>query len=436
MITDPAAPPGVTPPPGVAPPPDVPPARGSAPPAGPADRLRRTFVAFGERDFRIFWLGQLVSVTGTWMQTVAQGWLILILTGSPFILGLAAAARSLPVLLLVVPAGIVADRFDRRKIVVATSVVAMGATGLLAVLTIANSVDVATVLILAAVLGVTNAFEMPARQSYVSELIGKQHLANAIALNSLLFNAARVVGPAIAGILVALVGPGWAFGINSLSYLPVIVGLLMISRVHIPRPSISARLAFPEAMRYLRGEPRVAALLGLLAGQTIFASGHLILGPSLADDLGQGAEGLGVLLSATGVGAIVGGLGLAVTHERKERWRVLLVSGLALAAGLIGVGLTRSYAITLLCFVLAGWGMVTMNASSNTLIQTIVPDRLRGRIMSLYTLVLLGLMPAGGLLMGALASRFDSAWALAIGGVAYGITVALAFTFVRALRRL
>ena len=393
------------------------------------------FVAFGERDFRIFWLGQLVSVTGTWMQTVAQGWLILILTGSPFILGLAAAARSLPVLLLVVPAGIVADRFDRRKIVVATSIVAMLATGLLAVLTIAGSVDVASVLILAAVLGVTNAFEMPARQSYVSELIGKQHLANAIALNSLLFNAARVVGPAIAGILVALVGPGWAFGINSLSYLPVIVGLLMISRVHVPRPSISARLAFPEAMRYLRGEPRVAALLGLLAGQTIFASGHLILGPSLAADLGQGAEGLGVLLSATGVGAIVGGLGLAVTHERTERWRVLLVSGLALAAGLIGVGLTRSYAITLLCFVVAGWGMVTMNASSNTLIQTIVPDRLRGRIMSLYTLVLLGLMPAGGLLMGALASRFDSAWALAIGGVAYGVTVALAFTFVRALRR-
>ncbi len=428
-ITDPAAPPGLVPP-------TAPPGRRPASAAGPADRLRRTFVAFGERDFRIFWLGQLVSVTGTWMQTVAQGWLILILTGSPFILGLAAAARSLPVLVLVVPAGIVADRFDRQKIIVATSVVAMVSTGLLAALTIAGSRDVTTVLILAAVLGVTNAFEMPARQSYVSELIGKRHLANAIALNSLLFNAARVVGPAIAGILVALVGPGWAFAINSASYVPVMLSLLLISRVHVPRPNIAARLAFPEAMRYLRGEPRVAALLGLLAAQTIFASGHLILAPSLADDLGQGAEGLGVLLSATGVGAIVGGLALAATHERTERWRVLLVSGLALAAGLIGVGLTRSYAITLLCFVLAGWGMVTMNASSNTLIQTIVPDRLRGRIMSLYTLVLLGLMPAGGLLMGALASGVDSAWALAIGGVAYGITVALAFTFVRALRRL
>jgi MFS family permease len=277
---------------------------------------------------------------------------------------------------------------------------------------------------------------MPARQSFVSELIGKRHLANAIALNSLLFNSARVVGPAIAGILVALVGPGWAFVINSASYVPVIIGLLLISRLHVPRLGVAARTAVPEAFRYLRGEPRVAALLALLAAQTIFAAGHLILGPSLAVDLGQGAEGLGVLLSATGVGAIVGGLRLAATSHRTERWRVLLLGGLGLAAGLIGVGLTRSYAVTLLCFVLAGWGMVTVNALSNTLIQTIVPDQLRGRIMSLYTLVLLGLMPAGGLLMGWLASQSDSATALAIGGLAYGITTLAAFASIRALRRL
>jgi MFS family permease len=408
----------------------------TAPPLGNVDRLRRTFVAFEERDFRIFWLGQLVSVTGTWMQTVAQGWLILLITGSPFVLGVAAAARSLPVLLLVVPAGIAADRFDRRKIVIATSTVAMLASGLLAVLTITGAIDVQTVLILAVVLGVTNAFEMPARQSYVSELIGRRHLANAIALNSLLFNAARVVGPAIAGILVALVGPGWAFGVNAASYLPVIIGLLMISRAYVPRLAIGARTAVPEAIRYLRGEPRVAALLGLLAAQTIFASGHLILGPSLAEDLGQGAEGLGVLLSATGAGAVVGGLRLAATSDRTERWRVLLLAGLALAAGLVGVALAGSYPVTLLCFVVAGWGMVTFNASSNTLIQTIVPDRLRGRMMSLYTLVLLGLMPAGGLLMGGLASQLGSATALGIGGVAYGLIIVAGFGLLRPLRRL
>lgn len=403
---------------------------------GRADRLRQTFVAFRGRDFRIFWVGQLVSVTGTWMQTVAQGWLILLLTGSPFVLGVAAAARSVPVLILVVPAGIVADRFDRRLIIIVTTIVATIASAALAILTILGTIDVPMVLFLAAVLGVTNAFEMPARQSFVSELIGRRDLANAIALNSLLFNSARVVGPALAGILVALVGPGWAFGINALSYVPVLIGLLMISRIHVPRLGIGARTAVPEALQYLRGEPRVAALLGLLAAQTIFASGHLILGPTLAQDLGQGAEGFGVLLAATGAGAVVGGLRLAATSDRTERWRALLGAGLALAAGLAVVGLTRSYAITLLCFVVAGWGMVTFNASSNTLIQTIVPDRLRGRMMSLYTLVLLGLMPAGGLLMGALASGLGSATALSIGGLAYGALIVAGFAFVPALRRL
>ena len=408
----------------------------ATPAAGPADRVRQTFVALGQRDFRIFWLGQLVSVTGTWMQTVAQGWLILLLTGSPFVLGVAAAARSLPVLFLVVPAGIVADRFDRRVIIIVTTIVATIASGALAILTIFSAIDVPTVLFLAVVLGVTNAFEMPARQSFVSELIGRRDLANAIALNSLLFNSARVVGPALAGILVALVGPGWAFGVNALSYVPVLIGLFMIGRVHVPRLGIGARTALPEAVRYLRGEPRVAALLGILAAQTIFASGHLILGPTLAQDLGQGAEGFGVLLAATGAGAVVGGIALAATSDRKERWRALLGAGIALGGGLAAVALTRSYPVTLLCFVVAGWGMVTFNASSNTLIQTIVPDRLRGRMMSLYTLVLLGLMPAGGLLMGALASALGSATALSIGGLAYGLLVVAAFAFVPALRRL
>ena len=404
--------------------------------AGPMSRLRRTFVALEGRDFRIFWLGQLVSVTGTWMQTVAQGWLVLTLTGSPFVLGLAAAVRSLPVLVLALPAGYVADRFDRRVIVLCTTTAATIASGALGVLTIANAVDITTVLVLAGVLGVTNAFEMPARQSYVSELAGKRNLANAIALNSLLFNSARVVGPAIAGILVAIVGPGWAFLLNSVTYLPVIAGLLMISLVHVPRLGVEARSAIPEVVAYLRTEPRVAMLLALLAAQTIFASGQFILAPSLAQDLGEGAEGLGVLLAASGAGAVVGGLRLAATAGRSSRWRFLLAASLALAAGLAGIGLAGSYPIVLLCFVVAGWGTVTFNASSNTLLQTITPDRLRGRVMSLYTVALLGLMPFGGLLLGSLADQLDSARAVALGGVVYGLIVASGFAFSRALRRL
>ena len=406
------------------------------PPGGAADRFRTTFAAFRERDFRIFWLGQLVSVTGLWMQTVAQGWLILVLTGSPFVLGLAAAARSIPVLLLVLPAGIAADRFDKRKIIISTNVVATGASGLMGILAILGTIDVPTVLVIAAVLGVTNAFELPARQSYVSELVGPQYVANAIALNSLLFNSARVVGPALAGILVALVGPGWAMLVNSISYVPVMVGLLLIRRVYVPRKVARAGAALLEAARYLRSEPRLAHLFPLLAAQTILASGPLILAPSLARDLGQEAEGLGVLLAATGIGAVFGGLRLAATSERESRWRVLLAAGLALAAGNVGVYFAGSYPVALLCFAVQGWGMVTFNASSNTLIQTITPDRLRGRIMSLYALVLLGLMPAGGILLGAIANSVGSAAALAIGGAAYGAIIAVGFAASRSLRRL
>jgi MFS family permease len=405
-------------------------------PPSTASRLRQTFIALEERDFRIFWLGQLVSVTGTWMQTVAQGWLVLQLTGSPFVLGLAAAARSVPVLLLAFPAGIVADRFDRRRIVIATNVVAAIASIVLGLLAITGQVTVPIILAIAAILGVTNAFEMPARQSYVSELIGRQHLANAIALNSLLFNSARVVGPALAGILVALVGPGGAFLLNGVSFVPVIVGLLLISTVYVPRTVGAARSALPEVLRYLRREPRVALLLGLLAAQTIFASGQFILGPALAEDLGQGAEGLGVLLSASGAGAVVGGIRLAATAQRSSRWRVLLGAGLALGGGLAAIGIAQSYAVTLLCLVVTGWGTVTFNASANTLIQSIVPDRLRGRVLSLYVLMLLGLMPVAGVLMGALATAVGSAEAIALGGVAYTLVIIAAFALAKPLRRL
>ncbi|HSL97729.1 MAG TPA: MFS transporter [Candidatus Deferrimicrobiaceae bacterium] len=416
------------------------PAEPSAPPTAarvlPVGRLQTTFVALQERDFRIFWLGQLVSVTGTWMQIVAQGWLVFVLSDSPFVLGVAAAARSVPVLFLAFVAGFVADRYDRRRIILASNVVSMIVTAILGILTVTGSVDVATVIAAALLLGLANAFEMPARQSYVAELAGPRSLANAIALNSLLFNSARVLGPTLAGFLVAVVGPGWAFLVNAVSFGPVIVGLLLIRHAHVPRLGIFAREALPEVVRYLRGEPRVTILLALLASQTIFASGHFILGPAVAVELGQGAEGLGVMLSAAGAGAVVGGLRLAATANRTSRSRLLLTAGLALAVGLVGVWLSQSYAIALVFFVLAGWGAVSFNASANTLIQTIVPDRLRGRIMSLYVMVLLGFMPIAGLLQGAVADRLTSTAALGLGGLAYGLTIVAAFVLVRALRRL
>jgi len=396
----------------------------------------RTFASLRHRDFRIFYVGQLISVTGTWMQQVALGWFVLELTGSLFLLGVTSAVRSLPILLFSFVGGIAADRFDRKRIILVANSVALVVTAILAWVTAAGRVDMAGILVLAFALGVTNAFEMPARQAYVVELVGRGDLMNAIALNSLLFNGARVIGPAIAGVLVAAFGPAAAFGVNALSFIPVIVGLLIIHPPVVVRTVGRARAAFAETMAYLRGETRVAGLLLLLAASTIFASGYLVLGPAIARDLGQGPEGLGLLLSATGIGAIAAGLLLASNGHRQGRAASLVVAGLVMAACLVGVAVSRSFALTLLLLGGTGWGMVTFNATSNTLIQTIVPDSLRGRTMSLYTIVMLGLLPVGSLLTGAVADVAGVSVALALGAIIWGTIVVVAFATSPRLRAL
>jgi MFS family permease len=412
----------------------------SGPVAAPVETevrlLGRMFESMHHRDFRIFYAGQLISITGTWMQQIAQGWLVLTLTGSPFLLGVAAAARTLPILLLSVPAGIVADRMDRRKIVIAADLVMMALSIALAALTLTGAVTIAWVLVLGAGLGAANAFEMPSRQSLVVQLTGPRHLANAIALNSLLFNSARVIGPALAGLIVAAAGPGVAFAVNSFTFVPIIAGLLVITPRPVERSTSRALGALAEAVAYLRTEPRVAMLLGLLAANTIFASGFLFLGPSLARDLGQGAEGLGLVLSAAGVGAVIGGLRMAAQGRRRRRARILLVAGLGLAASLIGVGVAGSFPATLVLMLAVGWGTVTYSTTSNTVIQNIVPEVLRGRIMSLYTVVMVGLMPIGSLILGAFADRIGTAVALGIGGAIWGVIVGLAFAGSARLRGL
>ena len=393
--------------------------------------LARTFAAFEHRDFRIFYTGHVVSVTGTWMQSVAQGWLVLLLTGSPLWLGIAAAARSLPVLILGFVGGIAADRFEKRRILLVANGLALAASVALAVLTATGRIDILGVLVLTFLLGVTNAFEMPARQSFVVELTGPKNLANAIALNSLLFNVARVVGPAIAGLIVAAFGPAAAFGINALTFVPVLVALWLVRPSAAETTATRFRGAFGETWAYLRSEPRVSSVLFLLAASTIVASGHFYLGPALAQDLGQGAEGLGLLLSATGVGAIVAGIVMAATGGRTSRGGpTLAVAGLVLAAAEVAIAFSGSFALTLVLFGVIGWAMVSYNVRANTGLQTLVPDTLRGRVMSLYTLTLLGLMPFGGLLLGAIADVTSSATAIGIGGAVWAVTV-LAVILVR-----
>lgn len=413
-------------------------AAGSTVPPPPVDRslISRTFASFHHRDFRLFYAGQLISVTGTWMQTVAAGWLVLTLTGSPLALGLVAVARALPVLLLSFVGGTLADRVDRRRLLLIANGAAAIVSTVLAFLTATERIDVAGVLLLSALLGVTFAFEMPARQSWIVELTGPRHLANAIALNSLLFNSARIIGPALAGLIVAAFGPATAFAINALSFIPVIGVLLLIRPTPIVRPRLAGRRALGDVVTYLRAETPVALMLALLAANTTFASGYIVLAPALARDLGQGAAGLGFLMAAAGLGAVAAGLILAASGPRMASGRTLLVSGLLLAAFVAGIGMAGSFAMALLLLVGLGFAMISYTATSNTLIQTVVPEALRGRVMSLYVAVMVGMMPANGLFAGVVAERFGVSAAFVAGAVIWAACVVVAFAASARLRRL
>jgi MFS family permease len=413
-------------------------ATGSTAQPAPVDRslLARTFASFHHRDFRLFYVGQLISVTGTWMQTVAAGWLVLLLTDSPLALGFVAVARALPVLVLSFVGGTLADRVERRRLLLVANAAAAAVSVVLAVLTASGRIDVAGVLLLSMLLGITFAFEMPARQSWIVELTGPRHLANAIALNSLLFNSARIVGPALAGLIVAAFGPATAFALNAASFIPVVGVLLVIRPAPLQRPPLEGRHAVADVTAYLRSETPIALMLALLAANTVFASGYIVLGPALARDLGQGAEGLGFMMAAAGVGAVVAGLALAAAGSRMARGRTLLVSGLALAALVAGVGASGSYPTTLILLAGLGFAMISFTATSNTLIQTLVPEVLRGRIMSLYVAVMVGMMPANGLFAGLVAERFGVPAAFIGGALVWGGCVVLAFGLSSRLRRL
>lgn len=366
--------------------------------------------ALQHRNYRLFFIGQLISFTGTWMQSVALGWLVLRLTDSPALLGLVAAASSLPVLLLSLPAGTVIDRVSKWRLLIATQLVAMLLAVILAVLTLTGTVQVWHVLVLAALLGVVNAFDAPARQAFTVEMVGREDLLNAIALNASIFNAARTVGPAVAGVVVALIGEGPAFALNAISFLFVLAGLLMMRLPAHTRPAGSWRAGqLREGLAYIAGEPRVRALLVQAGAISLFCFVYLPLLPIFARDIfGMGADGLGLLAGASGFGALVAALMLAVLGDRIPRGRLLTAAALVYPALMIAFTAMRSLPLAMLFLALAGWAGVTTMALTNTLIQSIVPDALRGRVMSVFTLLLMGLSPMGGLAAGTLAQLVGS----------------------------
>ena len=394
--------------------------------------------ALAHRNFRLFFFGQGVSLIGTWMQNVAQGWLVYELTNSPFYVGLVSALGSLGVLLLSIYAGIVADRTNKHRLVLATQALSMLPAFALAALVWTNAVAVWHVAALAAFLGVVNAFDIPARQAFIVELVGKEDLMSAIALNSAAFNAARVLGPAVAGALIGTLGVGICFFLNGASYCAVLAGLLaMRLPPYVPAPRADSVWAgLREAVAFIRGDRRVSTLVLLVALLSIFGFPYLVMMPVFARDvLNQGAAGYGVMMASVGMGALVGALGVAVLARHIRKGATLIAAGGAFSVLLLAFALSRVYLLSVALLALTGVMMIVNNALTNTTLQTVVPDYLRGRVMGFYAFVFVGMAPLGAFQMGTVAERLGAPWAVAAGGFACLLTVGLAAWRVPELRR-
>lgn len=378
------------------------------------------FRALQHRNFQLFFGGQLISLIGTWMDTVAEAWLVYRLTGSSLLLGTVAFAGQIPVFLLAPLGGMAADRWNRRSIVIATQSSSMVLAGILAGLTLSGRVKVWEVIMLAAFMGVVNAFDIPARQAFLVEMVGREDLMNAIALNSSMFNGARVIGPAVAGILVASIGEGWCFFANSVSYIAVITGLLLmkIAPREIEHRGESAIEHIAEGFRFVRHTKPILALLLLLGLVSLVAMPYSVLMPVFAARILHGnARTLGILMGATGVGALTGALILASKQGLKGLGSWVAFSCGGFGATLILFSFSHWYFVSIAFLVPVGLFMMVQMASSNTLIQAMVPDRLRGRTMAVYSMMFMGMAPLGSLLAGVLAQHIGAQWTVGIGGL-------------------
>jgi MFS family permease len=376
--------------------------------------------ALRHRNFQLFFSGQLISLIGTWMQNVAQAWLVYRLTGSSLLLGSVAFASQFPIFLVGPLGGIVADRHHKQRVVITTQTASMILALLLAILTLTRTVQVWHIFVLAASLGVVNAFDIPGRQAFLVDMVGKEDLMNAIALNSSMFNGARIIGPAIAGVLVARIGEGWCFFGNAVSYIAVIAGLMCMRVEHRPQQNIASPLAHViEGFRFIQQTAPIRAILLLVGLVSLVAMPYSVLMPVFADKiLHGGARGLGILMGAIGVGAMLGALTLASKRGIRGLGRWIAFACTGFGTSLVLFSLSRYLWLSAALLLPVGFCMMLQMASSNTLIQAMVPDELRGRVMAAYSMVFIGMGPLGALFGGALADRLGAPVTVAIGAVA------------------
>ncbi len=372
-------------------------------------RFKLALRALRYRNYRLFFAGQLISLVGTWMQMIAQSWLVYRLTGSSLMLGSVGFSSQIPVFLLAFVGGTVADRYNRHRVIITTQTTSMILALILAVLTLSNAIQVWHIFVLSALLGIVNAFDMPARQAFVVELVDKKDdLMNAIALNSSIFNGARVLGPSIAGLLVAGIGEGWCFFANGISFIAVIVGLCLMKLT--PRDQTASRASalsnVLEGFRYVRGSRPIRALLLLLGLVSIVAMPYSILMPIFADRiLHGGARGLGILMGSTGLGALAGSISIAARPSTRGLAKLIGYSSAGFGVSLALFSLSRYFWLSALFLLPSGFSLMVLMASTNTLMQTMVPDQLRGRVMAMHVTMFMGMAPFGSLLAGAVAAK-------------------------------
>jgi len=354
------------------------------------------------------------------MQSVAQAWLVYSMTKSALLLGTVGFASQIPVFLFAPIGGITADRVNRQRLVIATQTASMILASILAWLTLSGRIHVWHIFVLAALLGVVNAFDIPGRQSFLIDMVGKEDLMNAIALNSSMFNGARVVGPAVAGILVARIGEGWCFAANAFSYIAVLIGLLLMQVRSVPRISNRSPIEdIIEGFRWVNRTKIIRSLLFLIGLVSLVGMPYTVLMPVFADKiLHGGARGLGILMGATGVGALFGALTLAAKTGIKGLGRWVTITCATLGISLFLFSFSTSFWLSAALLLPCGYSMMLQMACSNTLIQTIVPDHLRGRVMSLYSMMFMGMAPFGAFFGGALANRIGAPMTVAVGGIA------------------
>ena len=394
--------------------------------------------AFRHRNYRLFFTGQLISLVGTWMMTVAQSWLILQLTGDPLLLGAVAAAQFGPVLVLGLFGGVIADSLPKRRTLIATQVWPLILGLIMSVLVFTNTVQVWHVLVIAFLLGCRNAVDMPTRQAFVVEMVGKEDIGNAVAFNSAMFNAARVLGPAVGGITIGVLGVGPAFLADALSYVAVIVAYLMMrerelhTRPGIARPdSVHAVLVnLREGLSYVRRTPLVLAAISVVALVSTFGMNFTVVIPPYAQGvLHTDAAGYGFLMSMVGVGSVLSALTIAFTGRTTPI--VIAVGAITLGIGEIVLAASSSYLVSLIAMFFVGVGGISMAATANTVVQLAVPDRLRGRVMSVYTTVFAGSTPVGGLATGAIASTAGVPFAIGLGAALSLVTGLLSLSWLR-----